>query len=142
MFAGSVLMLRHLFTTLPNLQLALNICLCISLGQVSSSQGKPQLQLYFCFSLTTPLFSGLPLNTYDSSDYNATHTIYNSLSPKYELSYNGSDYSTKSIAVSSTAKPVGILNGSLPMILVSQVTPIAIPTKPKIKPRDRKSVTF
>lgn len=39
-------------------------------------------------------------------------------------------------------KPYGILNDSLPMMLVSQVTPVSTQNKPKIKPRDRKSVKF
>lgn len=69
------------------------------------------------------------------------------MSSEYDisLSKDSSPLSSSAATIMSTTtttKPYGILNDTLPMMLVSQVTPVSIQNKPKTKTRERKSVIF
>ncbi|XP_065370609.1 TGF-beta receptor type-1 isoform X2 [Calliphora vicina] len=84
------------------------------------------------------LVHAVPITTQGSSGDNTTVANYNSMSSEYDLSYKASrsqGSSAITATTTTTTKPYGILNDSLPMMLVSQVTPVTIQNKPKIKTR-------
>ncbi|KNC33546.1 hypothetical protein FF38_03852 [Lucilia cuprina] len=81
------------------------------------------------------LVQAVPLTTNISLRDNTTVANYNSMSSEYD--HTNRDSSIAAAATTTTTKPYGILNDSLPMMLVSQVTPVTTQNKPKTKIRDR-----
>ncbi|KAI8127454.1 TGF-beta receptor type-1 [Lucilia cuprina] len=80
------------------------------------------------------LVQAVPLTTNISLRDNTTVANYNSMSSEYD--HTNRDSSIAAAATTTTTKPYGILNDSLPMMLVSQVTPVTTQNKPKTKIRD------
>ncbi|KAM7346182.1 TGF-beta receptor type-1 babo isoform 2-T2 [Cochliomyia hominivorax] len=107
------------------------LCTCIGVG-VSSVKAVPITSNISVGDNTT-------ISNYMSSEYD--------LSPKDISGGRNADRVDNHLSLSSsiatiistttTTKPYGILNDSLPMMLVSQVTPVSVQNKPKIKYRER-----
>ncbi|XP_046810198.1 TGF-beta receptor type-1 isoform X1 [Lucilia cuprina] len=83
------------------------------------------------------LVQAVPLTTNISLRDNTTVANYNSMSSEYDHTNRDSSIAAAATTTTTTTKPYGILNDSLPMMLVSQVTPVTTQNKPKTKIRDR-----
>ncbi|TMW54720.1 hypothetical protein DOY81_000251 [Sarcophaga bullata] len=94
------------------------------IGGICSVQAVP---------VTSSMASTADNNTIDNYN-NVSSAAYGHSS----IGRNTNSNKRSTIAPTTTStKPYGILNDSLPMMLVSQVTPVSTQNKPKIKPRDR-----
>ncbi|XP_037808125.1 TGF-beta receptor type-1 isoform X3 [Lucilia sericata] len=146
MFRDSVLKLckqnninnKNMYTLLKNNLFIKNVYIFQNMRTFAKSLFILQISVLLYLTLCmegVSLVQAVPLTTNNSLRDNTTVANYNSMSSEYDHTYR--DSSTASATTTTTTKPYGILNDSLPMMLVSQVTPVTIQNKPKTKIRDR-----